>query len=60
MWQTDTLIYATDIADYVDREFGSAPSDSAVDPGKISRDLVPCWSAFIGNFRGPWTLGAPD
>ena len=60
MWQTDIVIIATDIADYVDREFGSDSSDSAVDPSKISRDLVPFWSDFIGNFRGPWTLAVPE
>lgn len=59
MWQTDVTIYGTDIADYVDQEFGTGPGDSPVEPGKMPGNLVPFWSDFIGNFRSPRTLAVP-
>jgi hypothetical protein len=45
IWQTDIIIYGTDLADYIDREF-SAP-DRPISTDWTPPPLVPFWSEFL-------------
>jgi hypothetical protein len=44
MYQTDIIVYGTDLADYIDREF--TDPDRPV-PDWIPPPMVPFWSDFI-------------
>ncbi len=44
IYQADIIIYVTDLAGYIDREFGSG---LPVSEGWTPRSLVPFWSQFL-------------
>jgi hypothetical protein len=60
VWQSDTIFYGIDLADYVTRDFSDAHRGTPVDHSAISADLVPFWADLPGAVRGPWRLGLPD
>jgi hypothetical protein len=45
MYQTDIIVYGTDLADYIDREF--TDPDRPVNPDWTPPPMVPFWSDFI-------------
>ena len=45
IYQNDIIIYGTTLADYIDREFGSA--ETLISAESTPAPLVPFWSEFL-------------
>jgi hypothetical protein len=45
MWQTDIIVYGSNLADYVDREFGKG--NQLPDIGQTQQAYVACWRDFL-------------
>jgi hypothetical protein len=45
IYQTDIVVYGTDLADYIDREFGI--SGRSISPDWTPPPMVPFWSEFL-------------
>ena len=45
IYQTDIIVYGTDLADYIDNEFGG--SGWAISPEWRPPAMVACWSEFL-------------